>query len=198
MGMDIMSIREEPEPMPLTSKFENVPLRAVNASFDPETGMVQVNLDKVTYGFVDQPVRYQDKLMQPKSELHITILSQDAPLLLKHLESHPDDLHEIQDLVTSASWTYLRQGDYYLVEEAPDMTTIIERVEVPELTQFLRDMSKLVGKGLTLPPTHVTLYTLGAEKGIPLASQAEFDEKVKRQIQPEEVTLLDNPPTPET
>ena len=192
-----MKIREEREPMPLKPQYENVPLRAVNASFDPETGIIQINLDKVTYGFVDQAVRYQDNQLQPTSELHITILSQDAPVLLKHLEDHPDDLNDIQDLVVSSAWTYLRQGQYYFVEEAPDVVAIIERVEVPELTQFLRDVSKLVGKGLTLPPTHVTLYTLGTEKGIGMASQTEFDQKIKGPVQLEEMELLDNPPAPQ-
>ncbi len=173
------------------------PLTPVSTIFDRRTGIIRAHLDKVDYGYVDQAVRYQGRIFQPKSELHITIVSEDAGVLIKHLESHPDHLDEIQDLVLSANWECNKLDEYYHVVDRPEVETIIQMVEMPGLRQFFRDLSKLVGQGFLLPPVHVTLYTRGTEAGITLPDQQSFQRRVRTRILPWEVVRdSQEPPRP--
>ncbi len=165
----------------------------VSAAFDPETGSVVVNIDKIGYGYFDQPVRYQGKIFQPKGELHITIVSQDAEALKKHLAKAPEDQEEIDDLVLSTDWSYRKRTDLYYIAKDPDTESIIQMVDVPMLEAFLKDLSKLVGQGIVLPPTHVTLYVRGTEKGIGIPNEAVLKELVKAPVQPEDVQPADSP-----
>jgi hypothetical protein len=168
----------------------------VSASFDVQTGLILAHLDKVDYGFVDEPVRYQGKTFQPKSELHITLVSQDAGAILKHLESHPDDIDEIQDLVFLADFTFFKLGEFYHVEEQPGVEAIIQMVEIPGLRAFFKDLSKLVGQGFIVPPTHVTLYTRGTVKGISLPDQQAFQQFARAKIIPGEVQVAQQRTSP--
>lgn len=161
----------------------------VTALFDAQTGSVLVHLDKTEYGYFDQPVRYQGKLFQPKSELHITIISEDAEIIRRHLKNHPEDIDEIDDAVFSSDWSFYKKNEFYYVEEEPDVETIIQMVEVPMLHYFLKDISGLAGHGFVVPPTHVTLYTRGTEEGIGLPNTTVFHERVKAPVVPGELHL---------
>lgn len=163
------------------------PLSPVSTSFDPRTGIVRAHLDKVDYGYVDQAVRYQGRVFQPKSELRITIISEDAGVLSKYLASHPDDIDDVQDLVLSADWRCNKLDEFYHVVDQPGVETIIQMVELPGLRQFFRDLSKLVGQGFLLPPMHVTLYTRGTQEGIQLPDQQSFQQRVRTRVLPWEV-----------
>lgn len=167
----------------------------VGAVFDPQTGYIVVNIDKIHYAYLDRPVRYRGIVFQPKQELHITIISQDAGMLLKRLENYPEDAAAIQDLVVSDSWEYRKLPEWYYVAEAPDKETIIQMVELPGLHAFLRELSKLVGQSMTIPPTHVTLYTRGTERGISIPDQAAFKDLVRASLQPEELMPIDDAST---
>ncbi len=50
----------------------------VKTVFDPQTGYVVVQLHKEAYGYQEVAVRYLGRVFQPKTELHITIVSADA------------------------------------------------------------------------------------------------------------------------
>ncbi len=164
----------------------------VSTTFDERTGFILAHLDKVDFGYVDQPIRYLGRIFQPKEELHITIVSQDAGLILKHLENHPDDIDDILDLVISIDWTYSKLDEFYHVQAKPDVETIIQMVEIPALRGFFKDLSKLIGQGFILSPTHVTLYTRGTDKGIPIPDQQSFQQLVKGEIQPNDVRLAED------
>ncbi len=164
----------------------------VSTTFDERTGWILAHLDKVDFGYVDQPIRYLGRTFQPKQELHITIVSQDGGLILKHLENHPDDIDDIQDLVISIDWTYSKLDEFFHVQAAPDVESIIQMVEISALRGFFKDLSKVIGQGFVLPPTHVTLYTRGTEKGIPIPDQQNFQQLVKGEIQPDEVRLVED------
>jgi len=173
--------------MGLLRSDENNLHSPVSASYEMETGNILTHLDKVDYGFFDQPVRYQGKTFKPKAELHITLISQDSATILKHLESHPDDFYDIQDLVRSTDFSFYKLDQFYYVEEQPGVETIIQMVGIPRLSSFLKDLSSVVGKGFIVPPTHVTLYTRGTEKGISLPDQNTFQQLARRRIRPDEV-----------
>lgn len=173
--------------MALLHSDETNPHSPVSAFLDPRTGILLAHLDKVDYEFIDEPVRYQGKTFQPKDELHITFISQDAAAILKHLESHPENLDDIQDLILSGDFAFYKLGQFYYVEERPGVETIIQMVDVPGLRPFFKDLSKIVGQGFIVPPTHVTLYTRGTEKGISLSDQHTFHQLARAQILPGEV-----------
>jgi hypothetical protein len=159
----------------------------VSASFDRRTGMIVTHIDKIDFGFIDRPVRYQGLLFQPKRELHITIISKDAGVIMAHLTRHPEDVEDILDLVVSTNWSFYRLNTFYYVQEKPEVETIIQMVEIPALQSFLGELSRLAGHGFLMPPTHITLYERGAEKGIAIPDQHSLQHLMKTQIQPQEV-----------
>lgn len=165
----------------------------VSATLNTETGIILVHLDKIDYGYMDQAVRYLGKVFQPKSELHITIVSQDAEQILKYLNNHPQD-GSLQDLILSTDWSFRKLEQFYHVVEAPEVETLIQMVELPMLQAFFKDLSKLVGRGFELPPTHVTLYTRGTEKGISLPNQIVFKELAKTSMRPRELWPIEETP----
>ncbi len=166
----------------------------VITTFSEETGFILAHVDKVDFGYLDKPVRYQGKIYQAKPELHITIISKDAGILLEHLKRHPEDIDDIQDLVISTDWSFYKTDNFYLIQDKPGIETIIQTIDIPVLKSFLRDLSKLVGRGFVMPPTHITLYMRGTEQGIPIPDQRRFKQLIKAEIHPWEVRSDRNPP----
>lgn len=170
--------------MPYLPRSENDLLPAVRATIDPDTGLVRVHLDKVTHGYLNQPVHYQGGILHPLKELSITVLSGlEAAFLSRHLKNHPEDIADVQDLVSVRRWTYRKTGKYFFVQDQPGVGDIIELVEVPEMAQFFKDLSQLAGRGFILPLTYVALYTSKAEGGV---APSELDQKIKTRIRPDE------------
>lgn len=166
----------------------------VNAVLYDTTGIVVVKIDKISYGYIDRPVQYQGITFQPKQELHITIVSEDAEHLLHYMKTHPDDHEPIEDLVEFTDWSYRKLEEYYHVVEKPGVEAIIQMVELPKLDVFFAELSRVTGHGFLLPPTHVTLYTLGTELGISLPSQSVFMERVKAPVRSEEIEPVEDSP----
>ena len=175
----------------------------VRTTFNEQTGYVLLQVDGVDFGYPGMPVRYQGKIFQARQELHITVISKDAGIILKHLKRHPGDADDIQDLVLSTNWSFYKLNRFYLVQEEPEAETfiqpqaetIIQMVEIPALRLFLRDLSRLVGQGFVIPFTHITLYTRGTECEIPIPDQHGFQQLAKVQIQVWEVRLDKAPPS---
>ena len=166
---------------------ENHWYRPVITTFDEQTGFVLAHVDKIDYGYRERSIRYQGMIFQPKPELHITIISKDAGILLKHLKRHPDHADDLQDLIVSTNWSFRRLDKIYFIQEKPGVEAIVQMVEIPVLQGFLKDLSRLVGHGLVIPPTHITLYWRGMEKGIAIPDNQSFQKLVKAQIQLGEV-----------
>lgn len=161
--------------------------------FDPETGFVVVQISKAEYGYHEAPVRYQGHVFQPKSELHITVVSADAAEDVRSfIERRPDDAVQIQEMVDETRWVFRELEAFYHVVESPGVETIIQMVEVPHMAEFFSRLSGLMGKGFVLPPTHITLYTLGTEKGIGLPTPTVFDQLAQSPIRPEEIQPAQN------
>ena len=165
--------------------------QSAKTAFDPQTGFVVVQLNKAEYGYQEVPVYYQGRLFDPKSELHITIVSADAAEAVRSfIERRPDDAVQVQEMVDETRWVFRALDSFYHVVEAPGVETIIQMVEVPHVAEFFSRLSGLVGQGFILPPTHVTLYMRGTEKGIGLPTQTVFDQFVQAPVRPEELHPL--------
>lgn len=162
---------------------------------DPQTGYVVVQLNKAEYGYHDEPVLYQGRVFQPKPELHITIVSADAAEAVRSfIERRPDDAVHIQEIVDETRWVFRELDAFYHVMESPEVETIVQMVEVPHAAEFFSRLSGLVGQGFVLPPTHVTLYMRGTEKGIGLPTPTVFDQLARGAITPAEVSPARIPP----
>jgi hypothetical protein len=151
--------------------------------FDEGNGFLVINVDMDAYGYSRDEVEYQGSTLEPKDELHITILSKDAADAVgRHLDEHPEDRERVRRLVEETDWNFHKTGELYFVQEEEGVETIIEMVEVPELEGFFRKLSRIAGEELEIPPAHVTLYMRGTEKGIGLATQAEFENLVVEEV----------------
>jgi hypothetical protein len=154
--------------------------------FNAEQGFLLVQLDKDSYGLPDQEVMYQSRPFTPKDELHITIVSNKAAEALKSYldQNNPERIHE---LINETHWSYRRLPLFYHVRDEDGAETIIQMVKMPELAQFYRQLSRMLGYELEPPPAHVTLFTRETEKGIGIPDQGTFERLVQAEVQPEQV-----------
>jgi hypothetical protein len=164
----------------------------MGTDFKPEEGFLVVRIDLEGYGLPSYDVRYQGKGFRPKDEMHITIVSrQAAETVQAHLERQPGDLKRMEDLIHDTDWSYRKLDRFYYVIEEPGQETIIQMVEVPSLEEFYQRLGEILGRSLDVPPSHVTLFTHGTSKGIGLPTRQVFDELVKAQVKPDEVSQVD-------
>ena len=155
-----------------------------SAELVTDTGYLVVNIDKTSYAFLDRPVRWENRIFQPKSELHITIISLDAEKVLRGTAQNAEMLARLQDLVSNTGWRFRKLNAFYHIVETPGVETLIQMVELPALPDFFTELSRLLGEPFHLPPTHVTLYTIGTEKGIGLPTRAVFEEMARSRVDP--------------
>lgn len=164
--------------------------------FDEETCHFVVDVDPEMYGYTARAVRYNGKTFQPKDELHITILSNGtAEALKEHLDGHPGDFDLVQGHINHTGWVFKKEARYYHVVEDPGMETIIQMVEVQALDAFLESLAHIIGRELPKPPTHVTLYTMGVERGIALPDQETFDRLVQEEVSAGDIIVAEHKDT---
>jgi hypothetical protein len=163
-------------------------LRPQRASFDPAEGYLILELDLQSFYLHPEGVRFEGRHFEAKDEIHITILSRDAAEAVRqHLERYPQDEEQVRQLVDETIWDYRKLDSFYYIQEEPEVETIVQMVKVPGVDTFFKQVGQLVGQELELPPTHVTLYMRGTEKGIGIPTQAEFERLAQKQIRLEEL-----------
>lgn len=156
--------------------------------FDDQSGYLIVQLDKDTYGLPDTEVSYRGQTFQPKEELHITIVSSEAAENVQEtLEQQPQAVEQVKHSIEETDWSYRKRERFYHVVEEPGVESIIQIVEVPGVEPFFDELSRITGKRLELPPTHVTLFTRGNPKGIGLPTQEVFDRLVTGEVSLDEL-----------
>lgn len=162
-------------------------------SFDEDNCYLVVQLEPSIYGYEAREVTFNGKTFNPKEELHITILSNEAAEILKeHLQEKPEDIELVQGYVNHAGWVYKKEDCFYHVVQEPGVETIIQMVCVQGAESFYESLSGIVGHELPFPPTHVTLYMIGTEKGIGLPTQEVFDELVREEVRAAEITAAEH------
>jgi ribosomal protein S15P/S13E len=163
-------------------------LRPQRASFDPAEGYLILELDLQSFYLHPEGVRFEGRHFEAKDEVHITILSREAAEAVRqHLERYPQDEEQVRQLVDETNWEYRKLDSFYHIQEEPEVETIVQMVEVPGVDTFFKQVGHPVGQELELPPTHVTLYMRGTEKGIGIPTQAEFERLAQKQIRLEEL-----------
>jgi hypothetical protein len=153
--------------------------------FEAESGYLVLRLERDFGGLPDTEVVFKGKVFKPKEELHITIVSREAAEKMKaHLEARPEDREVVETLIEAADWTYRKGSQYFHVREEPEVETLIQMAEVRGLDPFYRRISRLIGHKLELPPTHITLYTRGTERGIGLPDSKVFGQLAQGPFEP--------------
>ncbi|KGO98624.1 hypothetical protein [Novilysobacter defluvii] len=124
------------------------------------------------------PLELGDLVLQPKPELHITLVG----------NALGRELHEVfgdragalvEDAVAALDWDWERTGERLLLRRTTGRPggqvtahSLIECIRLPAMRRLHRELGRLLGRRLPVPPPHVTLYVAGREEGIGVASPA--------------------------
>lgn len=138
--------------------------------------------------------------MAEKTEYHVSILASDNSRVIKALLEQTDSSDElfknIEELINGTSWGYTLLDDYYLLEKeytrellikngykdwpGHKRTSLVQKVEMPSLSQFYGRLTELTGTHFTVPVPHITLFAWSEYEplmtlGIGVSSREEFD-----------------------
>jgi hypothetical protein len=161
-------------------------------SFDEEDGFLIVKIDLEEYGYPKTRVKYQDSVLEPKDELHITVISQDgAERLANFMLENQEGKEKVKSLVEETDWSFRKQDRFFWIQEEEGVETVIQKVEVPSMVDFFRRLSQITSFGLEPPPAHVTLFMRGTEKGIGLPDRDKFERVTKETIELDDLEVLE-------
>lgn len=151
--------------------------------FDEENGYLIVKIDPQDYGYPQTRVKYKDTTLQPKDELHITVISQEsAEKLAGFMKENSGNRDKVRNLVYETDWSFRKQDRFFWIQGEEGLETIIQMVEAPVMIDFFRELSQITGFGLEPPPAHVTLFMHGTDKGIGLPDRDAFERITKEKI----------------
>jgi hypothetical protein len=160
-------------------------------SFDEDDGYLFVKIDLDEYGYLKTRVKYQDSVLEPKDELHITVISQDgAQRLANFMQENREGREKVKSLVEGTDWSFRKQDHFFWIQEEEGVETVIQMVEVPGMVDFFRSLSEITGLDLKPPPAHVTLFMRGTEKGIGLSNRDVFEQITKIKIELDDLEVL--------
>jgi hypothetical protein len=160
-------------------------------SFDEDDGYLLVKVDLKEYGYSKTRVKYQGTVLEPKDELHITVISQDgAQRLANFMQENQAGKEKVKSLIEGTDWSFRKQDRFFWIQEEEGVETIIQMVEVPGMADFFRSLSQITGLGLEPPPAHVTLFMRGTEKGIGLPEKDVFERITKNKIELDDLEVL--------
>lgn len=158
---------------------------------DPQTGYLAARVDSRNYGDYSQAVIYQGKVFQPKTELHVSIVSGSAAdRLCETAEMNPAIVELIRGWIRTVDWRFLPLDRFYAVQDEEENESIVQMVNMPGVAGFFQRLSDLLQQPLPLPPTHVTLFTCGDPQGIGLPDRETFDRLVKAEVLPEAIQVV--------
>ena len=121
------------------------------------------------------PVTIDGCTLQPKHELHITLVGK---ALGRRLQDAAQSGAIAPDAARAAfereDWRWTRTGHRTLLHApprrrgGPGRHALVEHVELPAMARFHGALGALLGSDLPVPPPHVTLYVAGSRQGIGL------------------------------
>lgn len=125
----------------------------------------------------------------PARELHVTLIGR---WLGPALQSDPGRRQAVRKAFLRLDWGFTRSGELLRLEkhELPGggghgrtISSIIERIELPAMAAFYDELAMLLGRGLSIPPPHVTLYTTGRSQGIAVPDVATLQRLTVHEVQ---------------
>ena len=125
----------------------------------------------------------------PKSELHLTVIGNRLGRELRGAFAAPWLSAAVAEMLDAQDWRFARSGRHWLLRKPfveagrPRLAhSIIERVEVPAMAPFHRELGRLLGRQLPMPPPHVTLYVAAGSQGIGVSSAARLRAFAVREV----------------
>ena len=158
-----------------------------------------LDISREDFSLPDTRVRWQEKTFDPKPELHVTLVGKDlGEKITAKVKVAPGLAEQLQGLAREASLLVGQLGTlHHASAEKTDENdqplhaeSVIQMVDVPGLETFYQRLEKLTGEAVEIPPTHVTLYTLGDPEGIGLPDWATFKARVTGEIQMEDLEMI--------
>lgn len=140
------------------------------------------------------PVTIDGITLQPKSELHVTLVGTALGEELLRSVARP----RLHDTVARALAIHdtqpLRTGVLHLLRKPFDQDghggvahSVIEHVHLPAMAPLHAALGRLLGRQLPVPPPHVTLYTAGDDRGIGISSPRRLRALAVRRVDPDEL-----------
>ena len=131
----------------------------------------------------------------PKAELHVTLIGSQlgrelhATFAAHFLRAYLDGAFSSRD------WQFVPGGPLLLLaqrvrdRETPDAgefsrASIIELIQLPAMQSFHRELGRLLGRQLAVPPPHVTLFTANDPRGISVSSPERLRALTVREVDP--------------
>lgn len=118
-----------------------------------------------------EPVVVDGLTFLPRRELHVTLVGRG---LGPSLHGEPGRRQAVREAFSGLDWGFTRSGELLRLEKRElgghgrgrAIGSIIERIEMPAMAEFYEALAGLLGRGLAIPPPHVTLYTSRRSQGI--------------------------------
>jgi len=143
-----------------------------------------------------------------KREFHISVLvAKNARIAAGSVMVRPHSEQfrkQLLDLFETYRWEYIETDEFYMHERyytkeilhdngydegIPEHTrrTIVQKVDLPDLSKFYADVNSLLGLSLPVPVAHITIFSWSDHspmllRGIGINSAVEFDEFTKRRL----------------
>lgn len=145
-----------------------------NLTFDRNKATVLLDVVPSEASFLSVCATALREGLSQKTEFHITIIGrQTGEMILKKVALLPpqekaDFLTSLERLCMSYDWIYQFSTEFYLItknysevksEVAETRTSIIQALDMPDLTRFYEQLQVVLGSELPVPFPHVTLYT---------------------------------------
>ena len=173
-----------------------------------DKSIYKIDLDARAWILWGRAVQYKGTTLTAKPEAHITAINKDLGAELEGLvAARPEAQARIARALCEAGWpredaAYPRGRLYHVTKEKErkdeqghpftlQAESIVQRVRVPGIEVVYAALSRIVGRTLEVPRTHVTLYVSGDPRGISLQTEQEFGCFAKGQVSPEELVRIE-------
>jgi hypothetical protein len=108
--------------------------------------------------------------LQRKRELHATIVGSALAARVRQAVAADASIRAVIDTaIGTLAWNWRRRHAWTLIakrEGAGRRHALIERIELPAMAAFHRQLGDALGEVLPVPPPHVTLYASAGGRGI--------------------------------
>jgi hypothetical protein len=136
----------------------------------------------------------------PKPELHLTLVGGQLGRELRAAFAESWLAAAVTAALDAQEWRFTRTGRHWLLRKPfvaqgkrKTAHSIVEHVELPAMAPFHRELGRLLGRQLPVPPPHVTLYVAGRKQGIGVATIAQWRAYRMRELERIRSTGVDEP-----
>lgn len=135
----------------------------------------------------------------PKTELHVTLIGSRLGRELQATLAPAFLRDRLERALRAQDWHFVRSGRLLQLAKrdagahpataATGMRgAVVELVELPAMRAFHQALGRLLGRQLSVPPPHVTLYTAGDPRGIGVSSPSRLRAVQVGELRPERLS----------